>query len=107
MHLHVSDLERASNYYTILYGADARRQGDGYVYFDFPASDTSLVLEQVDYVYGENLGIAHFGIKVAPFDRQALASRLNQLGAEVLAIDDAGMFRFQDLDGITVELVQV
>ena len=107
VHLHVSDLERAARYYTILYGPEARRNAGGLVYFDFPASNTSLVLEEIDYGYGDAPGIAHFGIKVAPFDRQALSSRLTELGAQVLATDDAGIFRFNDLDGITVELVQV
>ena len=106
VHLYVSDLERASAYYTILYGAELRHESNGLVTFDFPTSDTHLVLEEVDYVYGENPGIAHFGIKVAPFDRQVLANSLSGLGAQVLASDEAGVFRFKDLDGITVELVE-
>ncbi len=106
VHLYVSDMERASEYYTILYGADARRLVNGLVTFDFPASDTRIILEQVDYVYGENPGIAHFGIKVAPFDSEVLAKRLTELGAQVLASEESGVFRFKDLDGITIELVQ-
>lgn len=105
VHLYVSDLDRATGYYTMLYGTDGLRKAGGLVTFDFPASTTSLVLEQVDYVYGENPGIAHFGIKVAPFDAQVLANRLQELGAQVLPSDEAGLFRFKDLDGITVELV--
>ncbi len=106
VHLYVSDMERASEYYTILYGADARRELNGLVTFDFPASDTRIILEQVDYVYGENPGIAHFGIKVAAFDSQELTERLTALGAQILATEEAGIFRFVDLDGITIELVQ-
>jgi len=106
VHLYVSDMERASEYYTIMYGADARREVNGLVTFDFPASDTRIILQQVDYVYGENPGIAHFGIKVAPFDPQVLSNRLTALGAQVLAAEEVDTFRFKDLDGITIELVQ-
>jgi catechol 2,3-dioxygenase-like lactoylglutathione lyase family enzyme len=107
VHLYVSDLESAAAYYTILYGSEVRRNAGELVYFDFPVSETHLVLEQVDYTYGNSLGIAHFGIKVESFDRQALISRLTELGAQVLTGDDDGNFRFRDLDGITVELVQI
>ncbi|MDT8397530.1 MAG: hypothetical protein RQ899_02820 [Pseudomonadales bacterium] len=107
VHLRVSDLERAVQYYSILYGRETRRDASGLVYFDFPASDTHLVLERAEYVYGQTPEIAHFGIKVEPFDRQSLTSHLSTLGAEVLTVDvEPGVFCFRDLDGITVELIQ-
>jgi len=106
VHLYVSDMERAIKYYSILYGTDTHQLVNGLAIFDFPASDTRLILEQVEYVYGENPAIAHFGIKVAPYDSQVLANRLTELGAQVLATDEVGVFRFKDLDGITVELVE-
>ena len=49
--------------------------------------------------------ISHFTIKVAPFDRQALAARLRELRAEVLpSPDEPDVVRFRDNNGITVEV---
>jgi catechol 2,3-dioxygenase-like lactoylglutathione lyase family enzyme len=106
--LQVSDLERAVQYYSILYGPESRRDRNGRVYFEFAASNTSLQLEQSRYEYGFNSKIAHFCIKVAPFDRAAVSAGLSALGATILpSPDEPEVLRFLDIDGITAELLPV
>ncbi len=106
--LKVSSLEQALRYYSILYGqphwdADKRR-----AWFDFPASKTRLVLEQKVYEYGNQIHIAHFGIKVDKFDKAKVSAALTALGATLLpSTDEPAVLRFRDPDGITVELVPV
>jgi catechol 2,3-dioxygenase-like lactoylglutathione lyase family enzyme len=105
--LRVSDLERAVQYYEILYGPPTRRDvGDrGRVYFDFPASNTSLQLEQAHYVYGEAAKIEHFCIQTEAFDRGRVSEGLAALGATVLAApDEPEVLRFRDPDGNLCEL---
>ena len=49
--------------------------------------------------------IAHYAIRVAPFDRDALTNRLRELGTRVLpAQDEPDVVRFADDNGIVVEL---
>ena len=49
--------------------------------------------------------IAHYAIKVAPFDRAALETRLREIGARVLpAADERDVVRFADNNGIIVEV---
>jgi len=108
MLLQVSDLERAVQYYNILYGPETRRDANGRVYFEFPASSTSLQLEQSRYEYGLTPKIAHFCIKVAPFDRAAVSAGITALGGTVLpSPDEPEVLRFRDIDGITAELKPV
>lgn len=104
--LQVSDLERAVAYYRILYGMEsARDSSSGRVTFGF-ANGSRLILEATSYSYGSAVPrIAHFGIQVAPFERDAVAAGLMQLGATLLsAADEMEVLRFRDPDGITVEL---
>ena len=105
--LQVSDLARALDYYRILYGREAGGpDAAGRVWFSF-RNGSRLILEQVPYEYGSEPRIAHFGIRVEPYDRQAVTAVLDELGAELLASPEgAGVLRFRDLDGITVELVE-
>ena len=104
----VSNIEQALRYYGILYGqhqwdADKRR-----AWFDFPASKTRLVLEQKVYVYGSQIHIDHYGIKVDAFDKVKVSAALTALGATILpSTDEPAVLRFRDPDGITVELVPV
>ncbi len=102
--LRVSNLQKARQYYTILYGDEIVRVDDtGRVFFEF--ENSQLILEQADYAYGQTIGIAHFCIRVASFEQQVVAAELSALGAEILSSDDEpGVLRFRDLDGITVEL---
>ena len=99
----VSDLKRAIGWYSILYGKP-QRKGERAI-FDFPASQSQLVLEQTRYEYGNEVKIEHFGIRVDPFDSDKVRAGLAALGATVLPDADAkGAVRFRDPDGNVVEL---
>jgi catechol 2,3-dioxygenase-like lactoylglutathione lyase family enzyme len=103
--LQVSDLERALVYYRILYGNESGRDGNRAT-FTFP-NGTRLILEGTAYEYGSaQTRIAHFGLRVAPFDRAAVTAALATLGGTVLAAaDESGVLRFSDPDGNVVELL--
>jgi glyoxylase I family protein len=100
----VSDLDRALPYYRLLYGSGVERPRDanGRVWLHL-ARGTRIGLQPV--TGGGAPRIGHFAISVAPFDRAALTARLRELGARVLPSDDEpDVFRFEDNNGITVEL---
>jgi catechol 2,3-dioxygenase-like lactoylglutathione lyase family enzyme len=102
--LRVSSLEKSLPYYRLVYGATAEQPRDstGRVWLHL-ARNTRLGLEQA--VSGQPPTIAHYTIKVAPFDRIALESRLRELGAPVLpAADEPDVVRFADNNGIIVEV---
>lgn len=102
--LKVSDLKKALQFYRVLYGKEAshdRKTGRTW----FHIGDTRLGLEQTQYQFGDQPRIAHYCIKVAPFDRAATMEGLKKLGAEVLdSSDEPEVLRFKDLDGITLEV---
>lgn len=105
--LQVSEMERAVAYYRILYGMEsARDTNSGRITFTF-ANGSRLILEGTSYTYGAAVArIAHFGIRVAAFDRAAVAAGLTALGASMLTTEDEpDVLRFRDPDGITVELI--
>jgi len=103
--LHVSDLEKGVQFYRILYGKEAIRQKNPDRIW-FQIGDTRLGLEQVPS--GQKPRIAHFGVKVAPFDRNAVVAGLRKLSAEVVASpDEPDVVRFRDRDGISVELKSI
>jgi hypothetical protein len=98
----VSNLERSLGYYRALYGASTERPRDanGRVWFQLERG-TRLGLEQATGA----ARIAHYSIRVAPFDRDLLLGRLRELGTRVLpAPDEPDVFRFSDDNGIVVEL---
>jgi catechol 2,3-dioxygenase-like lactoylglutathione lyase family enzyme len=100
--LQVASLEKSLPYYRALYGTAAERPKDknGRVWFEL-AKNTRLALEQAP----GNPAISHYTIKVAPFDRAALASRLAEIGSAIVASpDEPDVVRFRDNYGITVEL---
>jgi hypothetical protein len=102
--LRVSSLERSLPYYRLVYGTAGERPRDsnGRVWFDL-ARDTRLGLEEA--APGQAPAIAHYAIKVAPFDRSALEARLRELGTRALpAADEPGVARFADDNGIIVEV---
>lgn len=103
--LHVSDLEKGVRFYRILYGKEASRQKNpDRVWFQI--GDTRLGLEQTPS--GQKPRIAHFGVKVAAFERGAVVAGLTKLGAEVIASpDEPDVVRFRDRDGNSVELKAV
>jgi catechol 2,3-dioxygenase-like lactoylglutathione lyase family enzyme len=100
--LQVSSLEKSLPYYRALYGTAAERPKDknGRIWFEFP-KNTRIALEQTT----GTPAIAHYAIKVAPFDRAALEARLRELGARLLpAADEPDVVRFADNNGIVVEV---
>jgi len=100
--LQVSSLEKSLPYYRALYGPAAERPKDrnGRVWFEL-ARNTRIALEETTGAPA----IAHYTIKVAPFDRAALAKRLADVGSAVMpSPDEPDVLRFKDNYGITVEL---
>lgn len=101
--LHVSDLDRALEYYRILYGRESRREGNSAT-FTF-ANGSRLVLEGAKYVYGAaKPRIARYGILVEPFDIAAAKAGIAALGGTVVSSDNKTL-RLRDVDGIELELV--
>ena len=102
--LRVSSLEKSLPYYRLVYGTAGERPRDsnGRVWFHLERN-TRLGLEEASP--GQAPTIVHYAIKVAPFDRSALETRLRELGTRMLpAADEPGVVRFADNNGIIVEV---
>jgi hypothetical protein len=101
--LHVADLEKGVSSTGILYGTETLRdRTTGRVWFQI--GDTRLGLQQAEA--GQKPHIAHFGIKVAPFDAQKVTAGLQALGARVVPSPyETGVVRLIDPDGISLEVV--
>jgi catechol 2,3-dioxygenase-like lactoylglutathione lyase family enzyme len=102
--LRVSSLEKSLPYYRLVYGAAGERPRDstGRVWFHLERN-TRLGLEEASP--GQAPTIGHYAIKVAPFDRSALETRLRELGTRMLpAADEPDVVRFADNNGIIVEV---
>ena len=101
--LQVSNLDKSLPYYRLVYGAGVESpRENGRVWLRL-ANNTRIGLENVSG--GRAPAIGHFAIKVAPFDRAAVAARLRELGANALpSPDEPDVLRFVDNNGITVEL---
>ena len=102
--LRVGSFDRSLPYYRLVYGAAAERPRDanGRVWFDL---ERNTRLGLVEAAGGQVPMIAHYAIKVAPFDRGALEMRLRELGVVVLpAPDEPDVVRFADNNGIVVEV---
>jgi len=99
----VADLDKSLAYYRLVYGTgleSARENGRVWLRL---ANNTRIGLENVSG--GRAPAIGHFAIKVAPFDRGAVTTRLRELGASVIPSDDErDVLRFTDNNGIVVEL---
>jgi catechol 2,3-dioxygenase-like lactoylglutathione lyase family enzyme len=101
--LNVSDLKRAVAYYRVLYGKESRLSRNSAV-FSF-RNGSRLLLEQATYSYGKaQTRIARYGIRVSPFDRDAVAKGIAALGGTVVS-DDGKVLRLRDVDGIELDLV--
>ncbi|MBK7117112.1 MAG: VOC family protein [Proteobacteria bacterium] len=101
--LNVSNLKRAVAYYRVLYGKESRLSGNSAV-FTF-RNGSRLLLEQASYSYGRaQTRIARYGIRVNPFDREAVAKGIAALGGAVIS-DDGKALRLRDVDGIELDLV--
>ena len=108
--LHQQPLQGGLRYFVLLGDLPADRQV-GYVAIGAgqgrkPTIGHYCVLAKVyDRTAGEPSTIEHYAIKVAPFDRDALTSRLRDLGVRTLpAPDEPDVFRFEDNNRIVVEL---
>lgn len=102
--LRVSNIERSLQYYRMVYGPGVERPADarGRVWLHLE-NDTRIALQPT--AAGQSPGIEHFAIKVAPFDRAALSARLKELRVNTLpSTDEPDVFRFEDDNGIIVEL---
>ena len=102
--LRVSSFDHSLPYYRLLYGAAAERPRDanGRVWFHL---DRNTRLGLMEAAGGQVPMIAHYAIKVAPFDHGALEMRLRELGVGVLpAPDEPDVVRFADNNGIVVEV---
>jgi predicted enzyme related to lactoylglutathione lyase len=103
--LHVANLDRATKFYQILYGAPATRERSPERIW-FRIGDTRLGLELA--AAGQKPHIEHFAVKVAAFDKPAVTAALARLGAQIVtANDEPTSVRFRDPFGITTELVAV
>jgi hypothetical protein len=104
--LQVADMESSLAYYRFMYGTgleSADPENPARVWFQLE-SDTRLGLEPAPQDVAPR--IARFGIKVAPFDRVAVAQGLRAIGAEVLSSSaEPDLIRFRDNYGITLEVV--
>jgi len=102
--LRVTSLEKTLPYYRLVYGPSVERPRDanGRVWLQL-ARNTRLGLEQA--AAGQPPTISHYTIKVAPFDRGALETRVREAGGRVLpAADEPDVVRFADNNGIIVEV---
>lgn len=103
--LRVRDLERALEWYGVLYGKHEWTPDKSMAYFEFPASQTRLYLEQARYEFGQETGIELFGIKVEPFDKAAVSKAVVALGGTVLPVPgNDKLLRIRDTDGNIVQL---
>ena len=100
--LRVSDLDRALPFYRTFFGRESTRTaGSEPVWFQI--ADTRLGLQGT--AAGETPRIERFCVKVAAFDRNAVAAKLATLGATlVVSANDGNELRFTDPDGINVAL---
>ena len=104
MMLRVTSIEKSLPYYRLVYGQSVERPRDanGRVWLQL-ARNTRLGLEQA--AAGQPPTISHYTIKVAPFDRGALETRVREAGGRVLpAPDEPDVVRFADNNGIIVEV---
>lgn len=103
--LRVSNIERAIEWYGVLYGQAQWTPDRSLAYFEFPASQTRIYLEQARYEYGQEPSIAMFGIKVDPFDRNKVAEGARALGGTIVDVPGNNeVLRIRDPDGNMVQL---
>jgi hypothetical protein len=106
--LHVTDIEQSLPYYHLMYGDNiktAKTSNPDRLWLLLEAN-TRIGLQKVPA--GQKPRIDHFCIKVAPFDREAVAAGIRQAGLKVLpSTDEPDVLRFSDNYDITVELKPV
>ena len=103
--LHVTDIEKSMPYYRLVYGADiktTRTTNPDRLWLQLEGN-TRIGLQKAPA--GQKPRIDHYCIKVAAFDREAVAAGLRQIGLKVLpSTDEPDVLRFADNYEITVEL---
>jgi catechol 2,3-dioxygenase-like lactoylglutathione lyase family enzyme len=99
--LQVADLEKSAVFYRKFFGKETARDGSPERIW-FTAARTRLGLEKV--TAGQMPQINRFGIRVAGFDREAVARKLSAIGVRVLPSPGENLLRFRDVDGFSVEL---
>ena len=99
--LQVPDLEKAEGFYRKFFGKEASRERTPERIW-FTAARTRLGLEKM--ADGKMPHIARYGIRVAAFDRTAIARKLGAIGVTVLAASGGNGLSFRDSDGFEVEL---
>jgi catechol 2,3-dioxygenase-like lactoylglutathione lyase family enzyme len=103
--LHVADIEKSLPYYHLVYGANiksTRQTNPDRLWFQLEAN-TRIGLQKVPS--GQKPRIDHYCIKVASFDREAVAAGIRRIGLKMVpSPDEPEVLRFLDNDGITVEL---
>jgi catechol 2,3-dioxygenase-like lactoylglutathione lyase family enzyme len=106
--LHVTDIDKSLPYYHLIYGADiktVKESNPDRLWLELEA-DTRLGLQKTPA--GQQPRIDHYCIKVEPFDRDAVAAGLRDIGVRVLpSPDEPKVLRFADNYEITVELKPV
>ena len=99
--LAVSDLEKSAAHYRKIFGMEVSRTKKPERIW-FGVAKTRLGLETV--AAGKMPSIEHIAIKVAGFDKRAVAEKLKKLGVEIAPSNDEDLLRFKDLNGLTMEL---
>jgi catechol 2,3-dioxygenase-like lactoylglutathione lyase family enzyme len=97
----VSDVEKSAGYYRMFFGKESARDKTPERIW-FTAARTRLGLEKM--AEGQKPHVDRFGIRVAAFDRQAIARKLGAIGVTVLPSSGRNVLSFRDTDGIAVEL---
>jgi catechol 2,3-dioxygenase-like lactoylglutathione lyase family enzyme len=106
--LSVKDINASLPYYHFVYGRDtegARETNPERLWINLKG-ETRIGLQKAPA--GSAPRIEHYCIRVQAFDRQAVITGLQKIGAEVLASpDESNVVRFRDDNRITVELKAV
>jgi hypothetical protein len=106
--LHVADIEKSMPYYHLVYGSNiksTRQANPDRLWLQLEAN-TRIGLQKVPA--GQKPRIDHYCIKVEPFDRDAVAAGIRQIGLRVVpSPDEPEVVRFVDNYDITVELKPV
>ncbi len=98
--LRVPDVEKSAEFYRKFFGKEtARERAPDRIWFT--AARSRLGVEKADS--GEMPHIDRFGIRIAAFDRKAIARKLGGVGVDVLPSSEHAL-RFRDANGIAVEL---
>lgn len=96
--LHVSDLEKSTAHYRKIFGPESKSGKRVW----FTVAGTRLGLETA--AAGDKPSVHHICVRVAGFERRAIADKLKRAGVEVAASDDENLLRIKDPNGLFMEL---